>query len=268
MMKQLLLTFCIILISTLIYAQDSVDLMQYIQTHELLLEDNRLNDKYPESRILFYTDKQNSKFILCSGLYDYFAIGNLGGESKLLIDMSGNGIADTLYDSVNIPFWIMSKNSIKSSSNQNILNDLNAMFKAFGMNQLIRRNPLYISVMDHLSSSLREKEYENRDIYYLIYLHSVSHNRDSVWSQHAIDELDKQLRFRYGLDYTHPTIMIFNIEYSIKMDYLDRALLLNSEMLKKYPNHSVFRLYDYMINNIDYSQIPTGMFQHRCHSFL
>lgn len=260
-MKQSISLLFILISIPFTFAQESIDLNDYVKTHDLQMENSRQNDIYPESTIQFFTDRGNNKFLLCSEFKNYFAIGDLG-STDLLIDMNGNGIADKYYESVNIPYWIIKKKSEINSDNYNILNDLTIMYYAFEANESIKENDSYLGAMKNLGDSLKDINFENRDLYYLIYLHSVSHNRDSEWSFYALKELDLNLQERYSLEYTHPTIYIYILEFLIKKENWDESLSMNNFLMKEYPDNSIFKLYDYMIRKLDYSTIPAELKEH------
>lgn len=129
-----------------------------------------------EGTIDFYkyrlkTTDSDIKILMVNKAYPIGILEKVDGKDKILLDMSGNGILDTDYPMLWVPYWVVADSTperLKTRHN-NVYKYFEGFYQAFQADE----NPMTSGVLkkhlDELVSLMANNNLENRDMVYALY---------------------------------------------------------------------------------------------------
>jgi len=219
------------------------------------------NDFYPESVLTLSVNVITGRRFLSADPGLVFAT-QARGEETWQFDLDGDGITDDTRYYINPPHWVVAKNSIISSDDRAILDDLQLMFHEYAELVPPSENESYRTAINHMAGAMQDQSIPNRDLYFLIYLNAYSQQRDGSWVKYALDNLAQQLSLRFGETKPNPTVLLFRFEYEFKHGDSQKALDVLNQLLDDWPDHRVLRVYEHVMTSGELSTLPKDLVDH------
>lgn len=249
-MKRMFIVFLVFVSLSLSCKKDAdiqnPDIYYYFNKSEIEFLRKDKNRIHPESEIYLYMNKSKNKYILSSMDRYPFGIMNIG-ESEVYIDLDGDNKIDGKFEYVYIPYWIIRKNSSSFGRTQNILETLDFYFDVYKSNEgyLSENNSSIIG--KEMVNALSHTAYDNRDLYYLLFVISASSVENQEWCLYSLELLDTEIKKRFKLNFTHPVIYIYLIETLIKLNEKEMAKKYLDLIIESEPENPVYKFYEYKL---------------------
>jgi len=241
-------------IGGIIYSQQVIfhvgdNIMEYISKNppQYLTQGNFLYN-IPDGRVDFLkykveTTDIDTKFLI-QGSTVFGVIQYENNATKLLYDITGDGILDVSHDSLLIPFWVLSESAqTKMSRNNNVLRVLDNGLKMFNGNDGPYANDAMRKYMTEFSSLINIST-DNRDLFYGM----LEYYRLAQYPALAliiISELGIRYNERFGN--IHPLISLHIAESLINFGNNEVAVGFIDEILSANPNFVPAKVYSWQL---------------------
>lgn len=241
-------------ISGIIYSQQIIfnvgdNIINYINTNppQYLTQGTFLYN-IPDGRVDFLkykaeTSEIDTKFLI-QGSTVFGVMQYENNTTRILYDITGNGILDISHDSLLIPFWVLSKSAhTKISANNNVLRFLDNGLRMFNGND----NPYTNDAMRNYVmefSSLINISTDNRDLFYGM----VEYYRLAQYPALAlmiISELGIRYNERFGN--IHPLILLHIAESLINSGNNELAVGFINDILSINPDFVPAKVYSWQL---------------------
>jgi len=185
--------------------------------------------------------------------------------TRLLYDITGDGILDVSHDYLLIPFWVLSKSvHTNISRNNNILRILDNGIRMFNGNDNPYTNNAMRNYIVEISTFINAST-DNRDLFYglLEYYRLAQYPALAIM---IISELGIQYESRFG--YIHPLIFLHLAESLINFGNHEHAIEIINEILSTNPDFVPAKVYswqlerDPIIKQRKYSDLKTNHQNH------
>ena len=202
----------------------------------------------PEENVTlyFYNNASFDEQNVFVSVDDNYIIGVLR-DDKFLLDMSGDGVLDSEFFYIVIPFWVIAYNtSEESTTSDNTWGPfLDKLYLELQKDDSIFENGGYGSIIDEIYLKLIDTSVMNRDILYCLYSYNKLRD-DHLWAAaQALAYLSKNYTQRYGQD--HPLLMLYSIESAIGLGFRNTARSVVDSLLKYFPDCVPALAYQYIL---------------------
>jgi hypothetical protein len=189
------------------------------------------------------TSEIDTKFLI-QGSTVFGVMQYENNTTKLLYDITGNGILDISHDSLLIPFWVLTKSThTKISSNNNILRILDNGLKMFNGNDNPYTNDAMKKYVAEFSSLINIST-DNRDLFYgmLEYYRLAQYPALALM---IITELGIRYNERFGD--IHPIILLHTAESLINYGNNELPVGFINDILSTNPNFVPAKVYSWQL---------------------
>ncbi len=193
-----------------------------------------------EGQIDFYkyrltTTDSDIKILMVNKTYPVGVLERVDGKDKILLDMSGDGVLDTDFSILWVPFWVVGNSTpekLKTKHN-NVYKYFENLYQAFQSDE----NPVTSGVLkrhlDELVSLMADNNLENRDLVYGLFCYYRLGPRLPRQCLAVLHYLTVNYYERF--DALHPLLQLHTIETLINGGDLEGARKDVEDLVRMYP---------------------------------
>lgn len=206
-----------------------------------------------EGKVDFYkykieTTDNDIKYLVILDKYIIGVLQNNNGNNEFIFDMNGDGILDTIFNKMVIPYWVVKENNISNiSRHNNIQIWLDNAFTNFNSTENPYSSGNHIQLLKNILFEIENGNIENKDILYSIYFYYYMGNKYPWIALQTLLFIKDAYLNRF--DKLHPIIYLFEIETYINLNRIEEAKAVLNTLLEIAPEFVPGYVYRWQLEN-------------------